>query len=182
MLALFRKGGIRVKLIVLVFLPTVLILFGVAVYAFLAYQQLTQELLIQRHTENNFYYTQQIADAIDYYSELLAAEARILANYQGDLAAQQSELKSAAGRLFVFDSGVLVLDASGTIIITEPEQPDLSGDDWSDRPFYAQIMQTSRLEFSNILSGGPEGEDIIAVAVPITNDNDELIGILVGMF
>jgi PAS domain S-box-containing protein len=182
MLALFRKGGIRVKLIVLVFLPTVLILFGVAVYAFLAYQQLTQELLIQRHTEKNFYYTQQIADAIDYYSELLAAEARILANYQGDLAAQQSELKSAAGRLFVFDSGVLVLDASGTIIITEPEQPDLSGDDWSDRPFYAQILQTSRLEFSNILSGGPEGGEIIAVAVPITDDNDELIGILVGMF
>ncbi len=182
MSALFRKGGIRVKLIFLVFLPTVLVLFGVAVYAYLAYQQLTQDLLIEQHTEKNFYYTQQIADYIDYYNELLVAEARILADYQGDLAAQQTELKNAGGRLFVFDSGVLVLDVSGTVIIIEPERPDFIGDDWSDRPFYARIRQNSRLEFSNILPGGPEGVEIIAVAVPITNDNDELIGILVGMF
>jgi PAS domain S-box-containing protein len=182
MLRLFRKGGIRVKLIFLVFLPTVIILFWIAVYAYLAYQQLTQDLLIQRHTEKNFYYTQQIADYIDYYNELLTSEAWILANYQGDFAAQQTELKNAADRLFVFDSGVLVLDVSGTVIITEPEQPDLIGSDWSDRPFYSHIQQSSRLEFSNILSGGPAGEEIIAVAVPITNDNDELIGILAGMF
>lgn len=115
---------------------------------------MTQDLLIQRHTENNYYYTQQIADSIEYYSNLLTVEAQKLADYQGDFAAQQTELKNTADRLFVFDSGVLVLDVSGTVIITEPEQPDLIGSDWSDRPFYSHIQQSSRLEFSNILSGG----------------------------
>jgi PAS domain S-box-containing protein len=182
MSALLRKGGLRVKLIIWVFLPTVLVLFGVVVYAYFAYQRLTQDLLIQRHTENNYFYTQQIADSIEYYNNLLTGEARILADYEGDPVAQQAVLESDYSRLFVFDSGVLILDTSGTVIITEPEQPDLIGDDWSDRPFYTQTRQTSNLDFSNILPGGPGGVEIIAVAVPIKSDNDELTGILVGMF
>jgi hypothetical protein len=102
MSALFRKGGLRVKLIIWVFLPTVLVLFAVVIYAYFAFQRLTQDLLIERHTENNYFYTQQIADSIEYYNNLLTGEARILADYQGDLVAQQTVLKNDSSRLFIF--------------------------------------------------------------------------------
>ena len=79
---------------------------------------------------------------------------------------------------FLFDFG-------GRVTLTQPEQPDLIGQNWSDQNF-RQIIRNGGLNgepsFSNILQGGQANPRIIAVAVPVINSQQNFRGAPVGMF
>ena len=180
-------GNLRTKIIVWTFVPTALILLAVALVTFYAYQQGTEDLVIQRDRELTRLSAGQLATELTEYVDLLTALARTADIYEDDPAAQRDALKRASRRLSVFDGGLLVLDTFGTVVATEPERPDVVGQDWSDRAYYRQILRSQILSlpqpvFSDIVADGPGGAEMIAVAVPIVGEQGELLGALVGMF
>jgi nitrate/nitrite-specific signal transduction histidine kinase len=82
---------------------------------------------------------------------------------------------------------VLILDAYGMIVAAEPERSEAVGQDWSDRAYYRQMLglETSSLPgpvFSDIVSDGPGGTQVIVVAVPIVGDRGQFQGVMAGMF
>jgi nitrate/nitrite-specific signal transduction histidine kinase len=77
---------------------------------------------------------------------------------------------------------VVVLDNFGVVAAAQPERPEIIGQDWSNHAYFRQMARTPQPTFSDIVADGPAGVEVIALAVPITGDQGEFLGTVVGMF
>jgi len=177
-----RWGSLRTKIIAWSFVPTALILLAVALVTFAAYQQVTQDLVIERDRQLIRLSAGQLAAELTEYTDLLSAEARTADIYRNDPTVQRTALRRAGNRFVVFDGGVLILNNHGTVAAAEPERPEVLGQDWSDRPYFRQMLREPEPVFSDIMTDGPGSAEVIVVAVPITGEQGEFLGTMVGMF
>jgi signal transduction histidine kinase/HAMP domain-containing protein len=178
MLLGIRWGSLYTKIIAWAFVPTMIVLLTVALVTFYAYESATETLVLARDQELVRLAAGQLAVEMDEYTRYLNLVARTML----DSARQQPTLQQARNRLIIFDGGVVALDNFGQVVATEPERPDLMGQDWSNRNHFRQIARTGGPIFSDIISDGPEGTNVVAVAVPIIGNKGEFLGTLVGMF
>jgi nitrate/nitrite-specific signal transduction histidine kinase len=182
-----RWGSLRTKIIAWSFVPSTIILVAVAVVLFFAYQQVTEDLVIERNRELVHLTAGGLASALEERADQLDAEART-ANISGDdPVARREHLKGASRRLAVFDAGVVILDTFGTVIASEPERQELQSADWSDRDYYRRMLHLEITGlagpvFSDIVNDGPGGTEVIVVAVPIVGDEGQFLGMMAGMF
>jgi signal transduction histidine kinase len=82
---------------------------------------------------------------------------------------------------------VLILNTFGTVVVAEPERPEILGQNWSDRTYYRQILRSQMLGSSgpvssDIVADGPGGAEVIVVAVPIIGPHGGFVGTIAGMF
>jgi len=178
-----RRGSLRAKIIAWSFVPTVIILVAVALVTFTAYQRVTEDFAIERDQEVTRLSASQLATELAEHTDDLAALGRSMGTYTySHPAAQRIALQRARERLAVFDGGVLVLDTFGTVVAAEPDQPEVLGQNWSNRPYFIQMLRDTGPVFSNIAADGPNGAQVIVVAVPIIGPQDQFLGTIVGMF
>ena len=178
----WRWSSLRTKIIGWSFVPTAIILAMVALVGFYAYQQVTQSLTIQSSREVARLSAGQFATELTEFSNVLTTLARTSSVYENNVVEQRAALAQSSGRLFIFDSGVLILDNHGMVIAAQPARPEILGQDWSNREYFQQMIRIPTTVFSNVVTDGPDGTSVIVVAVPITNAEGELVGILAGMF
>ena len=177
-----RWGSLRAKIIAWSFVPTMIILVAVALITFTAYQQVTQTLVIERDRELTRLAAGQLATELAESTSILAAVARMADIAQHDSLVQQAALRRTRNRLVVFDGGVVILDTFGTVVATEPERPEIVGQDWSSRNYFRDMVRAQQPAFSDIAPDGPQGAEVIALAVPISGAEGEFLGAMVGMF
>jgi hypothetical protein len=179
-----RWNSLRTKIIAWSFVPTAVILLAVAVVTFVAYRQVTEDLVIERNQELNRLSAGQLATELSRHTDLLDAEARMADIYQGSPATQRAALSQASNRLSVFDGGVIILDTFGTVVAAVPERPEALGQDWSDRSYFRQMLRSPGPEpvFSDIVTDGPDGAEVVVAVVPITGERGEFLGVMAGMF
>ena len=178
-----RRGSLRRRILAWTFFPAALILTTVAVATYFAYQNITEELLVDRDRELARLRAGELATSLSEYSRTLAAVARNRDLAQADPAAQQAALAAARNRLVFFDGGAFILNNLGRVIAAEPPRPEIMGRDWSNRPYFRPLIGgLGEPVFSNIETDGPQGAAVIAIAVPILDDRDQFLGALVGMF
>ena len=159
-------------------MPAAIILVGVALTNFLAYQQVTEELVIERDQDLTRLSAGQLATEMKEFMDLLSNIALSL----GISPNQQSILNDASGRLVIFDGGVVVLDNFGVVVAAEPERPRLLGRDWSNKSHFRQMVRSPNPVFSNVLADGPQGAEVIVIAVPIASEQGGFLGSVSGMF
>ena len=162
-------------------MPTAIILLGVALVNFYSYQDVTEDLVIERDQDLTRLSASQLGTELAKHTDLLFELARTARVSQDGQAAQDVLERDASPRA-VFDGGVIILDTFGTVVATTPERSELLGQDWSDRSHFRQMLRSPRPTFSNALADGLGGEEVIAAAVPITGDQGEFLGSAVGMF
>ncbi len=178
-----RRGSLRNRIIAWSFFPAAAILSLVAVATYFAYQQVTQDLLVERDQELARLRAGELATSLGEYPELLTAVARERAIAQPDPAQQQAGLAAARNRLIAFDGGLYILNNLGRVTAMEPAQPASFGQDWSNRPYFRPLIGgLGEPAFSDIEPDGPDGAAVIAIAVPILTADNEFLGALVGMF
>ena len=182
MLLGIRWGGLRAKIITWSFVPTAIILTAVALVGFYAYQQVTENLTVASSRELARLSAGELATGLTEYGDTLTALARTASIYSGEPEIRQAALAQASNRLTIFDGGVLILDYYGIVAATQPARPEIIGQDWSSRDYFGQMIRTPGIVYSNIVNDGPGGARVIDVAVPITNEQGEFVGTLVGMF
>ncbi|MCP4607509.1 MAG: GAF domain-containing protein [Planctomycetes bacterium] len=177
--------GLRIRIIAWSFVPTMIIMIAVAVFIFNAYENVTEDLLIEENRDSARFEASQFSVELSEYVDLLESEARVLGALQEDQPFQQETLASSSNRFAVFDGGVVLLDNYGVVIATEPVRPEILGLDWSDHMYYNQITRSEVLVsgiFSDIVSDGPNGKEVIVVAVSVTDIQGHSVGVLAGMF
>lgn len=178
-----RRGSLRNRIIAWSFFPAVAILSLVAVATYYAYQQVTEDLLVERDQELARLRAGELATSLSEYPDLLASVARDAAIVRGGLPAQQTALAAARNRLIAFDGGVFILNNLGRVVASEPPRPEIMGLDWSYRPYFRPLIGgRGDPAYSDIEPDGPAGAEVIAIAVPILTDRSEFRGALVGMF
>jgi nitrate/nitrite-specific signal transduction histidine kinase len=179
---LIKRQGLRTKIIAWSFIPTLIILAAVAIVTYVAYQKVTDDLVLAKDQEVTRLSASQLSAEMKAYTDLLTEIANTSDLRQTNPDLQQEALQSFSNRLVIFDGGVTILDNFGVVAVTMPNRPEILGQDWSSRDYFRQIVHSSRPVFSNILPDGPQQTDVIVAAVPILGDQGELIGVLAGMF
>jgi signal transduction histidine kinase/putative methionine-R-sulfoxide reductase with GAF domain len=177
-----RRASLRTKIITWSFVPTAIILLAVALVTFSAYQQVTETFVIARDQELTRLSAGQLATELAEYTNILMALARTEDISHYSPAVQQAALKQASNRLVVFDGDAVIIDPFGTVVATQPERPDLLGQDWSDHDFFRQMLRAPGPIFTNIMAHGPQGSEVVAVVVPIIGSQGEFLGAIAGMF
>lgn len=145
MLSKIRWKGLRMKIIAWSFVPTIIILFAVALVIFIAFRQVTETLALERDAAVTYVSASQLTTKLEEYTDRLAALAHTPDMYQENRANRRAALERAGHRLVVFDAGVLLLDTYGVVVAAEPNRPDILGQDWSDRSYYRTIMRSQIL-------------------------------------
>ena len=176
------RRGLRTRIIIWFFVPTTLILVAVALVNYYAYQDVTEDLVIERDKDLTRLSASQLSTELEEYTDLLSAVGRTVERSGSDPDAQLGALKQAAGNLVVFDGGVVILNTFGRVVAADPERPGLLNQDWSGREYFRRMIRSSGPTFSNIHTTGSEEQEVIAVAVPITGAQNEFLGTVVGMF
>lgn len=177
-----RRGNLRTKIIAWSFIPTVIIMATVALVVYLAYQRLAEELVLGRDRELAYFSASQIKDDLGSYFDVLYAVAQMPEMRSNDLIQQAAALRAAGSNSAYFDAGVVVLDTFGKVIATEPHREDITGQDWSERAYFRQILLSRKAVFSDVLLDGPHNSAVIVAAVPVIGNRDEFLGVIAGMF
>lgn len=188
MLLGIRWTSLRAKIIAWSFVPAATILLAMALVAFYAYQQVTEKLTIERGQAVIHISASRLKTNLEGYANTLAALARLPAIYRNEPAAQRAALGQAGNRLAIFDGGVVLLDATGKVVATEPERPEIIEQDWSTRAYYQAAVRAhivgfhSPLFVSDIAPDGPDGAQVVAFIAPVVGERGEFQGILAGLF
>ena len=182
MRALFTRSPLRRRILAWSFVPTAVILFAVALVAVYAYGRVTEQQAIQRNQELARLSAANLAAEINQFALDLGSLTR-QADIAGNQPAQQEKaLAAASNKLSIFDAGTIILDPRGTFAAAWPSRPGDVGQGWSSRPYFAQLLRSSRPVYSDIGLDGVEGAPVVTVAVPITGPGGEFNGVLAGMF
>jgi hypothetical protein len=179
---MFSLGSLRNKIIAWSFVPAAIILTTVALVAYNAYQRATTEMVIQRNQEVVRLAASQVASELAEYSDDLSTLARSLSVNVGNPVALRRALASAANSAAIFDAGVVLLDDHGVVQAAQPPRLDIIGADWSNRPYFQQLLRSGGPLMTDLLPHGPGGEDVVVIGVPISGDRGEFLGVAAGMF
>jgi signal transduction histidine kinase/HAMP domain-containing protein len=176
------KMRLRTKIIAWSFIPTAIILLLVALTTYRAYQQVTEEVVITRDEELTRLSASELSSGFEEYVDRLTTVTRSFENELDDPVKVQSALSAHRNRLVFFDSGVILLNHRGTVVATLPEQPELIGNDWSYRSYFIKMIRSPSVVFSNIEPSSVNREDVIVIAIPILNADEEFRGVALGIF
>ncbi len=177
-----RMNSLLAKIILWSFVPTAIILGAVALLNYTAYQQVTEDLVVQRNAELSRLSANQLTVELEKYARTLTAESRVAALAAEDTTLQQAALARAQNRVAVFDGGVVLLNTRGTVTASYPQRLELQGEDWSGQLFFRDMLHFPTTVVSNIVPLGPEGQDVVVVGVPVIGAMGEFNGALLGMF
>ncbi len=164
------------------FVPAAIILFAVCCTIYLAYQQVTEDLVVGRNQQLTHLSAGQLAADLSPYANTLNALTRSPDIYAGSPHTQSAALVQAADQLLVFDGGAPILDPQGKVVAAQPQERPLVGQDWSSHAFFRQVLRGGAAVYSDVIPGGTGHPNVVAVAVPILNSNGEFRGTLAGMF
>jgi len=120
-----RLGSLRTKIVAWSFVPAAIILIAVALVAFYAYQQVAEDLVVERNLELARLSASQLAGELDEYTAILSEWAQTSGTTARSPAALETALDRARNRFAVFDGGVFVLDWKGVVVAAEPHRADL---------------------------------------------------------
>ena len=109
-----RWSGLRIKIIAWSFIPTMIIMIAVAVFIFIAYNNVTEDLAIEENRDTASFEAGRLTVELLEYEDLLGSEARILGALRENQPFQTDALLSSGNRFAVFDGGVILLDNYGT--------------------------------------------------------------------
>jgi len=164
------------------FLVALFAVASLAVYTFMAYRSAAVELLIERDRQLSYLSAARIRGEMTKFSDALQTFARTQALYDRDMTVRQQALQeSLLVREGVFDGGLILLDNHGRVVATEPLRPDLIAQDWSDRDYFRRLLGSAAPIFSDAVTDGPDGSQVIVVSVPVFGERSQFVGALLGM-
>lgn len=156
--------SLRIKIIGWSFVPTVIILSAVAWFTYYSYQQVLGDLAIRQYSKivqpKMLVYTNAVGGLVD--SIIVPILLDIDTNHELPLDARVQNILDQSKGLDIFDGGILFLDNQGIIFKTEPPQPALIGQDWSDTPHFRYIYQNPNMGgWTDLISIEPTGKKVL---------------------
>ena len=174
-------GSLRAKIIAWFFVPTALLLIAVAVTNFVAYQDVTVALLIERDQDLTRLSASQVSTLLRELTDTLEEVGRDI-DVSQPAGASRFPAVETLGRLSAFDGGVVVLARSGTPLAARPEGSANIFEDWSSLPVVRELLISPRPVFSRVMRVPGEDRAIVAIGVPVVGARGELFGMTIGMF
>jgi nitrate/nitrite-specific signal transduction histidine kinase len=178
-----NRRSIKTKIITWSFVPTIIILISVALVTFYSYQKVTEDLVFSQSNEVANYMSDKSRQVFaEIYNPVLLD---FIFNLDYDkslpLLERAEKLKINPLLLYVFDGGMVVLDEEGKVTYTVPEMPELIGEDWSDRDYFAgaRIGNGATAATGRIREDGPLYPVVLPISLGMFDENNQFIGVIV---
>jgi nitrate/nitrite-specific signal transduction histidine kinase len=173
-------NSLRTKIIAWSFVPTVIILSAVAWFTFYSYQKVIGDLAIKQDAEILNSKVTKAAEAINYLinPSLHAIILNIDTDPEIPLEVRAQKILDHSSNLAVFDGGIYFVDQDGTVLRSQPEQPELVGQDWSDTSQFRYVRDNppGSGPITNIQFVGTDRAGMVCVIWPMHNKLSEFIG------
>jgi len=173
-------NSLRTKIIAWSFVPTAIILSAVAWFTFYSYQKVIGDLAIKQDLAVVQTKIDQAAQGIN---NLINASLRpIILNVdtKPELSREvrAQNILDHTPNLDVFDGGVYFVDQHGIVYKSQPEQPELIGQDWSDTYQFRYVRDNppGAGPITDIRFIGTDEAGIVCVIWPMHNTLSEFIG------
>jgi nitrate/nitrite-specific signal transduction histidine kinase len=178
-------NSLQVKIIAWSFVPTVIILSAVAWFTFFSYQKALGDLAIKQAQDIVGTKAGQFTAA---YNNLIGSPiVQVLMEIDTQrnipLEVRAQNILDQAQGLEIFDGGIYFLDQQGVVFRTQPAQPELIGQDWSDTPKFRFIQEhTNAAALTDLLTIEPTGKKIICSNAAMAGQQAELVGAIYYCF
>jgi signal transduction histidine kinase len=153
-----KTGSLRKKIMTWSFVPTAIILVAVGSVSLYAYQQVTENLVIERDRELTRLSATLLGRELEAYTDPFSEQY-----------------------LAVFD-GIVVFDGKGMVVAAEPMQYELSLPSWFNSVAVRQALASTSPVFSNIIVDSSSGGRLVAVVIPFTGPQSSPGGGIVGLY
>jgi HAMP domain-containing protein len=171
---------LQVKIIAWSFVPTVIILSAVAWFTFYSYQEVLGDLAIKK----DWAIAQSKAvEADTAISNLINATLRpviltIDIDYGEPPEVRAQNILDRAQGLDMYDGGIYFLDQQGKVVRTQPSQPELMGQDWSDTPQFRYLVNNppGASPLTDIRTIGQDEKAVVCATWPMRNTQGEFVG------
>ena len=173
-------SSLRVKIIAWSFVPTVIILSAVAWFTFYSYQKVVGDLAIKQYPEiiqpKALTFYQAVGGLFN--PTVIPIILQIDTNHELPLDVRAQNILDQAQGLDVYDGGIYFLDQQGKVFRTQPPQPELIGQDWSETPHFRSLNAEPNLgAFTDLITLGSSGKKVFCVAMAMTGQAwDEVLG------
>jgi len=172
--------SLRTKIIAWSFVPTVIILSAVAWFTFYSYQNVLGDLTIKQDwaVAQSKAVEAHTAMANLFNGAIRPIILTIDIDYEKPPEVRAQNILDQAQGLDIFDGGIYFLDQQGKIFKTQPPQPELIGQDWSDTPQFHYLVDNppGSSPVTDIRTIGPDKREIICATWPMHNTQREFIG------
>lgn len=173
-------SSLQVKIIAWSFVPTVIILSGVAWFTFYSYQKVIGDLAIKQDVEILNTKVIQAADGINNLinPSLQAIILNIDTKPELSIEVRAQNILDRTPNLTVFDGGIYFVDQHGIVFKSQPEQPELIGQDWSDTSQFRFVRDNppGGGPITNIQSIGMDEAGVVCVLWPMHNTLSKFVG------
>ena len=175
--------SIRIKTLLSVLVPFVIVLILVAGIGNLMFESNAQEAVKQRDTELAMISAARLSEGLNQYSQILQRIAITDEIRSMDPTRAQEALKraNANGQFLVFDGGVILYDGGGIALTAIPVSAARGGEGFTDPVVFTKVNETLRASFSNVFRDEKSGNDVILIGVPVLDSSGELAGVLAGL-
>lgn len=173
-------NSLQIKIIAWSFVPTVIILSAVAWFTFYSYQKVLGDLAMREDLAVLDTKIVQAATAINNLinPSLQAIILNVDTNPELSREVRAQNILDHAPNLDVYDGGIYFVDQHGIVFKSQPEQPELIGEDWSDTSQFRSVRDNppGAGPISNIQSIRTHEAGIVCVIWPMHNTLSEFIG------
>ncbi len=176
--------SLRWKIIAMAIIPTVLVQIAVGAVAFIAYNTIVADLMINRDRELAQLAAQQLAASLTTEGDHLTRQGFITTLFQSLGPAQDDGTPTPPPEIASqrdANSGLVILDASGRVVETRPERPELYGQDWSTRAYVRQAIDSLQPVFTDVVPDGFQGAGVIITVMPVTDSSGALQGLVLNL-
>lgn len=177
-----KRRELRSQALLWIVVPLVIMLALVFFVNLYAYQQVLESLVISRNLELGRTAATGLSQNIQAYADVLEAVATSDAVRSGEPDRQREALELNGRVLQVFDGGVFVLNAQGTITAVDRERPDMIGRNLAYASYFQTTRALRRTTFSDIILDPGSQDQAIIVAAPILDRQGDFQGIVLGAF
>ena len=179
-------SSLRTKIIAWSFVPTVIILSAVAWFTFYSYQKVVGDLAIKQYPEIIQPKVVAFSQAFNGLFNPIVVPIILEIDKDHDLPIEvraQNILDHSQG-LDIFDGGIYFLDQQGKVFKTQPPQPDLIGQDWSDTPHFRSLNAEPNMGAdTDLITIESSNKKILCVALAMTGQTwDEVLGAIYYCF
>ena len=177
---LFRTS-LRAKTLLYVFIPTALGLVAVAIISLYAYERVAQDVVQQRDAEFARLQAARLSEGLNEYVELLQDYALQRDVQSMDVNRVIDAIAKAPDEFQHFDAGVVVFDAEGVAVWATPPLPRRRGTNYPLPSQFDQVRLTLQPSLSDLFTDSLTGEEIVSLAVPVTDADGNLQGVVAGL-
>ncbi|HUW95441.1 MAG TPA: GAF domain-containing protein, partial [Anaerolineae bacterium] len=177
---LFRSS-LRAKTLLYVLIPTALGLVAVATIALYAYERVAQDVVQQRDAEFARLQAARLSEGLFEYVELLQDYALQRDVQSMDVNRLIEAIAKAPDEFQHFDAGVVIFDAEGVAVWAMPPLPRRRGTDYPLPSQFDEVRLTFQPSLSDIFTDSLTGEEMLSLAVPVTDADGNFQGVVAGL-